>query len=458
MQEIKVRCNIGRLRYGRTDLCVYSVILIFFVVFLTALDYSDANPAVIGTSYLIGIISLYMAIKPQRSINLKRNIYIFYLIFFFFAPLQQYLAGTRIWVSNGMSLYYDDADYLRTNCMILLSIAAMELGYTHSARTTWLRAKKAKKPAPPVCEPIERSFGMNNTVKRTMNVLLVIATAATVIALGTKGLAFIQTENAIVEQIKHMIVFAPVVCLLVSLIVVKDGYRSCIRYFCFFGLESAAVMLYLSSSLARFLILGAAMAIVSYMLVDSKKRSLYFALYIFGFFFVFSAMRRVDLLSSNVLSFVDFTHMDYDAYQIFMMAEKYVDANGVSYGMNLLSALCCLIPRSIASWRMESTGAILMTFAGSWFQNVSCPVLAEFYFAFGPAGVAVLSLLLGMTVKKLDNLFDRDSYFARGLAAILSGVSIYILRGALLPTFSFTLGLLIAYVVLYYIANRKIKM
>ena len=88
------------LKIRTVDFLVYSFWIIFFVAVLLKYPYAGADPFVVITFFIIGIVAFIMSIREQRNVSIKRNYYIFCLIFFFFAPLQQYLSKTRLWSGN----------------------------------------------------------------------------------------------------------------------------------------------------------------------------------------------------------------------------------------------------------------------------------------------------------------------------------------------------------------------
>lgn len=428
-----------KIKMSKLDLFVYMVWILFFGGLLASFDYRGANFGVVLTFFIIGLFSLLQCIRPQRNVSIKRNIYIFCLIFYFFAPLQQYLSGTLLWKSNGMAYVYEDIDYFFANVLIFFSITFFELGHYNYTKKYKGRLKNRE---------IEKKPSTLRIPHKSMYMLMMIASGATALIIATDGLVSIASNSAIILQVKHMLLFAPVICMIICMIAIRNGYKNGKKYLFFLSILTFFIFTFYFGTMARFIMLGAFMAITSYLIVDYKNKSIYFSVYILGFFFAFSMMRYTNL-SFDILHFVDFRQNDYDAYQIFMLAIHYVKEEGISWGMNLLSALFCLIPRSFANWRLESTGGIVISYVGSWFKNVSCSVQSEMYFAFGTPGVIVLSYLLGRFVAWLDKQYEYGSYFANGIFAILSGLSVYIMRGSLLATYSYTLGILIAYWCIY---------
>jgi hypothetical protein len=158
-----------------------------------------------------------------------------------------------------------------------------------------------------------------------------------------------------------------------------------------------------------------------------------------------------------LLKQVDFVNVDFDAYQMLMATMKYTDENGFCFCGNFLSGFLCMFPRSIFNFRMEATGALVVRYYSSGFENVSCPIFAEFYFALGWFGVIIGSLLLGKIIKIIDSFDNTSSTLKRSIFCLFSGLSIYIFRGAFLPTWAFTTGLLISLFIAYWISQLQMK-
>ena len=75
----------GRIKSLRIniDVAVYVALCVFFAVFLFSFDYSSGKPMVILSFFVNGLFFLYMVIRKQQNVTLRRNFYIFNLIFFF---------------------------------------------------------------------------------------------------------------------------------------------------------------------------------------------------------------------------------------------------------------------------------------------------------------------------------------------------------------------------------------
>jgi oligosaccharide repeat unit polymerase len=154
----------------------------------------------------------------------------------------------------------------------------------------------------------------------------------------------------------------------------------------------------------RFLVLGLLLMMV---LVFSDFRSPVMRLGLVagaaaGLYLVFPILGSVarDLEITWVLDREQLTaylsHLDFDNGAQLLMGYRYAQEQGYSEGLNVLSALLVLVPRSIWPQKSEGIGGAIVTHFGGTFPNVSAPIYLEFFIDFGFAGVAVFSLALGL--------------------------------------------------------------
>lgn len=430
----------------KIDIIIYFIIAIFFAIVFLSFDYRESDFFVVLTFYMIGIFSFYKIVTARKNITLQRVFYIFMFIFMFFAPLQQYLSGTILWKSNGLVLKYTDDDYLKANSLLLLFIATFELGYK-----VHLKKKKS--------DNFVSSFSVKSS-SASLFFLQIISVCCVLILFVTgniSGREGIEVAEGS-AQLMNILRFFLVACFIITICQKEKGKKYLNFSLILYIIEIFIVFFPFNGSISRYLLFGVYLGIISLFFSHSKTKSLYFLLFIVGFFFVFSAFNffktnGLDDIKGFSLALVDFNKGDYDAYQLLMVTMRYVKEMGVSYGSNLLTVVFCFIPRSIWAGKSEITGGIVIGYYGSWYTNVSCPWFAECFFAFGWFGVTLGGFFTGLLFKKIDSFDYTLDYFKRGVFCISSGLLIYILRGSLLPTFSFTLSLIIA-LLLVVIINR----
>lgn len=137
--------------------------------------------------------------------------------------------------------------------------------------------------------------------------------------------------------------------------------------------------------------------------------------------------------------------MNFDASQVLMAVIK---LDVVSMGRQLLGVLFFFVPRSIWPDKPIGSGHFLVTEMGGWFTNVSMPVFAEGYMNFGFLGMIIFTILLALFSKKMDNIYWSDSYAPsiwQGYYYISLGAVMFIMRGDLMSSFAYTVGICCCY-------------
>ena len=168
-----------------------------------------------------------------------------------------------------------------------------------------------------------------------------------------------------------------------------------------------------------------------------------------GIFLAFPFLNNFRHFSGNIefkLSFDYLDSMNMDASQIFMAT---MSAGVITSGTQLLGALLFFVPRSIWPSKPVGSGHFLVTEMGGDFTNVSMPFFAEGYINFGFAGLLVFILIMSYMTGVLDRNFWTDHIRGfkpnDGFYMIMLGSIVFIMRGDLMSSFAFTVGISISY-------------
>jgi hypothetical protein len=102
------------------------------------------------------------------------------------------------------------------------------------------------------------------------------------------------------------------------------------------------------------------------------------------------------------LGMPDFSSGHYDAFVQVINAVQIVQSESVDYGRQMIGALLYWVPRSIWADKPVGTGHFIHEYLGYPFTNVSAPLIAETYIAFGFAGVIVAGVLTGFGSARLE--------------------------------------------------------
>jgi hypothetical protein len=130
---------------------------------------------------------------------------------------------------------------------------------------------------------------------------------------------------------------------------------------------------------------------------------------------------------------------DYDSFEWVVHTVQHVEAHGTVHGVNLLSAAFFFVPRSAFSAKLPPSGSLVAENLSLDFVNVSCPLPAECFLAFGWFGVFAGAWFLGTACRWLDASLrntDASSTFAFLIACCVFGQLPILLRGSLLAVIS----------------------
>lgn len=154
---------------------------------------------------------------------------------------------------------------------------------------------------------------------------------------------------------------------------------------------------------------------------------------------------------------------DFDAYSMFVRTIAYVHENGHTWGRQFLGNFLFFVPRTVWPSKPVGSGAFIAQKLGWSFTNIANPFISEGYINFGIVGSIILSIILGMVLKKLDFLYFYDIRrgsdnitLIRQTYPFLIGFLFFILRGDLLSTLSYLIGFMVPSVV-YYVIFRLLR-
>lgn len=179
------------------------------------------------------------------------------------------------------------------------------------------------------------------------------------------------------------------------------------------------------------------------------KNNIFMWVMIFALFFLFpffNNFRHYDGHVDITWSLDFFNDINFDASEIFIATMK---VDFITYGRQLLGALLFFFPRRFWPNKPGGSGSELVEYMDGYFSNVSMPFFAEGYVNFGYFGVIIFTIFLAWLSVKLDNLYwfkwSKSQSLKRGYYYILIGAIIFIMRGDLMSSFAYTIGLMLCY-------------
>jgi oligosaccharide repeat unit polymerase len=151
----------------------------------------------------------------------------------------------------------------------------------------------------------------------------------------------------------------------------------------------------------------------------------------------------VDLGENFSLDYVFSGHFD-----AFHNLAQVVDLRYASEGWQVVGILLFWVPRAIWAGKPQSTSFDFADFAGFKAHNISFTLPAEFYVDFGVGGIIIGMFVVGLIYRRLDMFLSQrteDGSIASYVFAIshleLSILGLYLIRGSVLSSFAYTVGL-----------------
>lgn len=430
--------------------------LVLFIMLFVPISFESFNLDDITLLMILngsfGIVMLWIAMA-DAPYSLKQVHWIFYVTFFAIAPLYQYTKGSYPWG------YFPTEDSVRRTCILVFfwgAIFALASGRTHL-----VSQDKDKANAPWLCEKLY--FQLTPLARLILPTGCIFSLLILVASVGFNGL-FLRTTatvnfdssslSLIVTVCPRAFVFGSFALLLLNARREKKHYTSAII---------AGICLVLTcfpTALARFNIASIYLGLaVLFFPSFSTKRGLFAFFLILGFlvayplFDAFKYIGEAASLDDAVFTIANsltsgYTSGNYDAFSILFWCSDYIDLYGATCGRQLLGALLFFVPRNIWPEKPIPSGELVFKTFGRSFTDIAFPLPAEGWINFGIAGLLLFSLAYGVVVSKLDGAYwaYRKSQ-ARSLPTVmllfypfLLCLSFYMLRGALMTTFTFIIG------------------
>jgi hypothetical protein len=204
---------------------------------------------------------------------------------------------------------------------------------------------------------------------------------------------------------------------------------------------------------ARYQLAGLAFFAVDYMFYG-KKTKLLAVLLVAGVLAapIFQSFRYELSDNKDNLGTVDnklfgktFLSMDYDAYAVSCYTMLTVDNDGIAWGSNVLGAVLFFVPRALWPEKPPQTSWVIFETIdhtrNPGTNNLSTPLMAEGYYAFGWIGALLTSVLYWWFISRTTLLSRKDfnswAFLARCLFA---GLALIFLRGTLIVGVSAVVG------------------
>lgn len=415
---------------------IFNLYVFLIITYLLTFIGVRSNAVFLSTQVLI-ILLCILFINERPGLNLSTSFYTFTMIFLGIFPIAEFKMGVLYWGGRELS----DSSYIIASILVLLSLIAFRLGYEVKLKSN-TKIQNLNTPLNRI-----RSWLTLKTIIFLIVPCLYILAAYNydVIALQFRGMG---------EEIETVFIFEfffikPLIfnILFFSLIARKMSgtYNKIII------LLSLIILIFFVNplSIPRFLAFSLFVPLVFVLRkYYFKINHAYINVIFFGMIFIFPILdifrwfKLEDNFSSTKNMNLDYFFAGhFDAFQNFV---RTIDLNYHTYGYQLSGVLFFFVPRAIWPSKPEGSGFLLADKAYLSFNNISMPLVSEFYLDFSYIGIFIGMFILGILYRYLDRKMTQIGPIDNHKKIILiiaytefCCLQFYLLRGNLLACTAF---------------------
>jgi hypothetical protein len=404
-------------------------------------------------SFLLNIlISGYGIIADKQAFSLNKVFWIFTFLFLSLVPFGQFVEGHFPWNRNFTNSTLLSANGLILLCSIIYTIIRQKVGKDFT--------EKIHKPASihtktlPILLPYFISclllIILSNRGafwQRANGISISNGTLQLLLDKGLRGVCLFGFLMSILlwkEKKINNILFA-----IVLLVGFTANFPTAIARYWLATFHLAATLLFFKK---RFL---NQKHLFSLMMIGGTL----LAFPIFSIFRYSSAEIKSKFSSLQEVFSFSFSGGDFDAYTSLCSTIGYVQVHGITWGKQLSTVLLFFVPRSFWTNKGIGSGALVNQLPNSDFTNFCSPFIAEGYINFGILGSVCFIVLLAWLIARYDHLYwqlGKSNYTTLFYPAAI-GMLFFMLRGDLLSSFAYTVGIYFSGWLIYSLAQQSKK-
>jgi oligosaccharide repeat unit polymerase len=431
-------------KLSRTSLVSFFAILGGLFVLYTMID-GRVNLWYSGLHFLIIGLSLSHLLWVRRF-NLGASYSLFALFFFGIIPLFEY----RLGITYNDAATPTDASYVTAAAYALLSSVCFYIGYGLKRGSTEPTA---------VLRRLRFVSGRHRQLVTWTAGFVLIALAVFIAAFYKFSVSSIllrgfgeETQQSAMGNSFTTYFARPMIFNLILIALLSMARRKSVPHAKMFAL-CCFVMFFVSPIGIPRSLAGALYIPMLMMLFIPKYHSKYALLCVIVFAVLFAAPVADVFRSINHQSDVDLGENFNVAYvfaghfDAFHNLAQVVELDYASAGWQVVGILLFWVPRSLWDGKPQGTSFDFADFAGWDAHNISFTLPAEFYVDYGVWGIILGMFVVGTIYRGLDNVLTKPrtpgtvaSYVAAISHFELSVLGLYLIRGSVLSSFAYTVG------------------
>ncbi len=407
-------------------------------------------------SILIFIISLVnLFLFKREPYSLHKIINLFFLFFYSVAPVTQFKNNIMLWGGN---IPFTQTDYENTSFVILICLVLYNFLYA-------LFRYRFKSEYREITYVVNKPF---NTLEMLKLIGISVAIFFVVLYMNNFSLISVlvrsgeHTNRIELDKSMALIIntfLRPIPVIIVAFIGLCGFSRTFFNYFIFAFLLVIAFLTVAPTAIARFMIAAIYLPLIFvYFQKTMRRKNIFILTMVIGLLIIFPFLNNFRNFADNTsfslaFNYDMFSQGHFDAYSIFLRVLK---LDIITYGKQLLAPLFFYIPRTWWPTKPFGTGHTIAHQYNLDFDNISCPYLAEGFVNFGYLGVFVFIIVLALLSCRLDIWYwTKLSSIHKIQYYMLLGLFFFMMRGDLLSTTSFTIGLMFSFYFVKWVTNRK---
>jgi oligosaccharide repeat unit polymerase len=193
-----------------------------------------------------------------------------------------------------------------------------------------------------------------------------------------------------------------------------------------------------------------------------RKKNMFSLFFIGGLLIVFPFLNQFRHFSAGTslkfgLNFDMFAEGHFDSYQNFALI---VTENIITWGRQLLGVALFWVPRTFWPTKPVGSGHHIAEELSMSFSNISANFFAEGYINFGFLGIFLFVFFLAWFTARMDNIYwevvhEKQNNFFRVIYYLMLGMLFFIMRGDLLSSFAFTVGIILSILFTFKVTKSK---
>lgn len=433
---------------------VLPVILLSLVSTLFIIFEGAENIIYLGLIQLNCIIALYNLFENQsRPYSLKKFVFLFIYVFFILANGVQFAHDSNVLT---FSLLFNDSDYISFQIIVFFIQLFFVLFYRFPVITPKFSIRNEaivhsdKNISTPLLVILAIISSFIIIAHYNFNLIQLFARGLTNEMLLEKGIEI--QESSIAEELIFTKIIRPIpwACFVIGFISKKRKQILMLLFILMLitifptGLDRNATAMY-----------WIPIVVLVFSRIIKGNRFIWFMfISLFVIFPFFDNFRHFNGIIKFKIDLAYLDSMNLDASQLFMAT---IATNTVTYGSQLLGAILFFVPRAIWPTKPIGSGYFLATSNGGWFTNVSMPFFSEGFINFGFLGILIFISIIATVCSIADKKYWRSPLTLKsGYYLILLGAIIFIMRGDLMSSFAFTVGIMLSYTLAVKITSIKV--